>query len=154
MQYDVVLKYYETAETSDERNSALRTLGQSRDPKLRQRTLDLLLGDKVRDQDIYIPIGSLRSSKAGIEALFEWLQTRWDDIYTKFPAQSSMIGSIVSYCTSGLTKQEQLDQLDRFFDAKDKKGFVRALSQSTDSIKAKIAWTSRDTEDLRKFLGL
>ncbi|WQF78312.1 Putative peptidase M1, alanine aminopeptidase/leukotriene A4 hydrolase, ERAP1-like protein [Colletotrichum destructivum] len=153
-EYDAVLKYYKTAETADERNSALRTLGQARDPKLRQRTLDLLLNGEVRDQDIYIPIGSLRSTKGGIEALFDWLQTRWDDIYTKFPAQSSMIGSIVSYCTSGLTKQEQLDQLEKFFAEKEKKGFVRALSQSTDSIKAKIAWTSRDTEDLRKWLGL
>ncbi|KAE9581094.1 Aminopeptidase 2 [Colletotrichum fructicola] len=153
-EYDAVLKYYETAETSDERNSALRTLGQARDPKLRQRTLDMLLSGKIRDQDVYIPIGSLRSSKSGIEALFDWMQTRWDEIYTKFPAQSSMIGSIVSYCTSGLTKQEQLDQVDKFFAAKDKKGYVRALSQSTDSIKAKIAWTARDTEDLRKFLGI
>ncbi|KAK1521832.1 peptidase family M1 [Colletotrichum paranaense] len=153
-EYDAVYKYYKTAETADERNSALRTLGQSRDPKLRQRTLDLLLSGEVRDQDIYIPIGSLRSSKGGIEALFDWLQTRWEEIYTKFPAQSSMIGSIVSYCTSGLTKQEQLDKLDRFFAEKEKKGFVRALSQSTDSVKAKIAWTSRDTEDLRKWLNL
>lgn len=113
-----------------------------------------MLSGEVRDQDIYIPIGSLRSSKGGIEALFDWLQTRWEEIYTKFPAQSSMIGSIVSYCTSGLTKQEQLDKLDKFFAEKEKKGFVRALSQSTDSVKAKIAWTSRDTEDLRKWLNL
>ncbi|TQN68925.1 Aminopeptidase 2, partial [Colletotrichum shisoi] len=96
-EYDAVLKYYKTAETADERNSALRTLGQARDPKLRQRTLDLLLNGEVRDQDIYIPIGSLRSTKGGIEALFDWLQTRWDDIYTKFPAQSSMIGSILPW---------------------------------------------------------
>ncbi|TDZ28345.1 Aminopeptidase 2 [Colletotrichum spinosum] len=154
IEYNTVLKFYESAETSDERNSALRTLGQARDDKLRQRTLNMLLSGQVRDQDIYIPIGSLRSTKGGIEALFDWLQTRWDEIYTKFPAQSSMIGSIVSYCTGGLTKQEQLDKLNSFFAEKEKKGFVRALSQSTDSIKAKIAWTSRDTEDLRKFLGV
>jgi aminopeptidase 2 len=43
-----------------------------------QRTLDLLLSGKIRDQDIYMPIGGLRATKAGLEGLFDWLQVNWD----------------------------------------------------------------------------
>jgi aminopeptidase 2 len=65
-----------------------------------------------------------------------------------------MIGSIVAYCTSGLTKQEQLDAVTAFFKDKPSQGFDRALAQATDSIKAKIQWTKRDTGDLRQWLGM
>jgi aminopeptidase 2 len=127
-------------------------LGQS--SSLVNKTLDLLLSGKVRDQDIYIPIGGLRSSKEGIDGLWQWLQVKWDDITEKFPPQSSMISSIVSYCTSSLTKQEQLDAVNKFFADKDKKGYERSLAQSTDAITAKVQWVQRDNGDVRQWLGM
>ncbi|ROT40104.1 aminopeptidase [Sodiomyces alkalinus F11] len=153
-EYNAILSFYETAETSDQRNSALRTLGQTRDDRLIQRTLDLLLSGKIRDQDVYLPIGGLRATKAGIRALARWMQTSWDTIYTKFPAQSSMISSIVSYCTNGLSQEKQLEEIEQFFKDKSLKGFDRSLKQATDSVKAKIQWQARDTDDLRRWLGM
>jgi aminopeptidase 2 len=149
-----VIKFFETAANADQRNSALRTLGQARDPALTQRTIDLLLSGRVRDQDIYLPIGGLRATKGGIEALWAWLTGQWDAIYTKFPATSTMIGGIVGSSTGSLTTPAQLEAVLAFFEGKDKAGYDRSLAQNLDSIRAKIAWVQRDDADVRAWLGM
>lgn len=147
-----MLNFAFTAETSDQRNSALRTLGQSR--KMVPRTLALLLSGKIRDQDVYLPIGGLRGNREGIEGLFDWLKTNWDTIYTKFPKESSMIGSLVAYSVSGLSTQKQLDEAHAFFAGRSTAGFDRSLAQATDSVRAKISWTNRDSSDVKSWLGI
>lgn len=119
-----------------------------------QQTLDLLLSGKIRDQDIYLPIGGLRSSREGIEGLFHWMTKNWDAIYTKFPKESTIIGSIVAYSVGGLSTQKQLSEVEKFFGERSKAGFDRSLAQATDSVRAKVAWTERDNEDLRQWLGI
>jgi aminopeptidase 2 len=151
-QYQTVLDFSRTAETSDQRNSALRTLGQSR--QMIPQTLELLLSGKIRDQDIYLPIGGLRSSREGIEGLFGWMTNNWDAIYKKFPKESTMIGSIVAYSVGGLSTQKQLDAVEQFFGNKSKAGFDRSLAQATDSVRARVTWTERDNQDLRQWLGI
>lgn len=118
------------------------------------QTLDLLLSGKIRDQDIYLPIGGLRSSREGIEGLFTWMTTNWEAIYKKFPKESTMISSIVAYSVGGLSTQEQLDAVQQFFGDKTKAGFDRSLAQATDSVRARVAWTERDNQDLRQWLGI
>ncbi|KAH7359065.1 aminopeptidase [Plectosphaerella cucumerina] len=151
-EYQTVLDFSRTAETSDQRNSALRTLGQSR--QMIPQTLELLLSGKIRDQDIYLPIGGLRSSREGIEGLFGWMTSNWDAIYKKFPKESTMIGSIVAYSVGGLSTQKQLDAVEQFFGNKSKAGFDRSLAQATDSVRARVTWTERDNQDLRQWLGI
>lgn len=65
-----------------------------------------------------------------------------------------MIGSLVSYCVSGLSQQDQLDEIEKFFESKAVKGFDRSLQQAKDSVKAKIQWQARDTDDLRQWLEM
>lgn len=71
-QYDKVLNFYRTSTNSDERNTALHSLGRAKQPELIKRTLDLILSGEVKDQDIYQPASGLRSHPEGIEALFTW----------------------------------------------------------------------------------
>ncbi len=148
------MDFYEKSTNADQRNSALRCLGQARDPALTQRTLDLLLSGQVRDQDIYLPLGGLRATRGGILALWAWLKEQFPTIKTKFPPTSSMLGGIVSSCTGGLMRQDQLDDINAFFADKDKAGFDRSLAQIIDSITAKVAWVKRDDADLRAWLGM
>jgi len=51
-QYDVILNAYRTSTNSDEKNTALRSLGRSTNPKCIQRSLDLALSSEVKEQDV------------------------------------------------------------------------------------------------------
>ena len=152
MQYDIILNEYRTAKSSDRRNTALRSLGRAKDPELIKRTLALPLGDEVKEQDIYLPISSLRTHSAGITALWQWLQENWETIEKKLPPGLSMLGSVVQICTSSFTHTDQLEEIEKFFGSRSTKGFDQGLAQSLDSIRAKASWIERDRDDVATWL--
>ncbi|KAF8461376.1 peptidase family M1-domain-containing protein [Kalaharituber pfeilii] len=151
-EYDIILNAYRTSTNSDEKNTALRALGRSKNPKCIQRSLDLALSSEVKEQDIYLPISSLRSHKEGIVELWKWAQSNWDTIERKLPPGLSMLGSVVQMVTSGFTSQEAIDDIQKFFGARSTKGFDQGLAQSLDGIRAKAAWLERDRSDVESWL--
>lgn len=151
-EYEVVLNEYRTAQTSDERNTALRAIGRAKDPKLIKRTLQLPLSNEVKGQDIYLPLGGLRTHKDGIVALWDWMTDNWDELEKKLPPGLSMLGSVVSICTSGFTRDEHVRRIEEFFAKRSTKGYDQSLAQSMDSVRAKAKWVHRDDHDVRSWL--
>ncbi|KAH8729276.1 peptidase family M1-domain-containing protein [Ilyonectria robusta] len=151
-EYNAVLNEYVTAKQSSERNTALRSLGFAEDPKLIQRSLDYALSKEVKTQDLYMPISGLRAHKAGIIALWSWVQENWDVITKRLPPGMTLLGDIVAMSTSSFTKEEQVADVRRFFSEKGTKGFDLELAQSLDTIKAKQNWLARDKEDVQQWL--
>ncbi|KAF2683245.1 hypothetical protein K458DRAFT_389854 [Lentithecium fluviatile CBS 122367] len=151
-EYDVVLDQAINAKTSDERNTAMRSLGRAKSPELIQRTLALSLSDDVKAQDIYLPISSLRTHPEGIKALWAWVKDNWAELEKRLPPSLSMLSSVVSITTSSFTRQEHIKDIEAFFAEKSTKGFDKALAQSIDAISAKAAWIDRDSEDVKSWL--
>ncbi|CAF9915598.1 Aminopeptidase 2 mitochondrial [Imshaugia aleurites] len=141
-EYDTIFDEYKTAKDADERNSALRSLGNVKGEKLVHRSLALPLSDVVKGQDVYLPIAGLRSEKEGIEGLWSWMTENWEPINKKCPASLGMLSTIVQICTAGFTSEEQLEG-----------GFDRALEQSSDAVRAKASWLQRDREDVESWLS-
>jgi aminopeptidase 2 len=129
-EYDVILNEYRTAKIADERNTALRSLGRVNDKKLIQRTLSLPLSDEVKGQDVYLPLGGLRNDTEGIEALWTWLKENWDAIEEKCPPGLTMLGSVVQICTSGFTKEQQMEDVKKWFEGRSTKVRERCLLHS------------------------
>lgn len=151
-QYDSILNFYRTSTNSDERNTALRVLGRAKEPELVQRTLELLFSGEVKDQDIYMPTAGLRSHPEGIEALFTCMTGNWDELVKKLPPALSLLGTMVTICTSSFTKKEQLARVEEFFAGKNTNGFDQSLAQSLDAIRSKISWLERDRDDVKNWL--
>ncbi|GIJ82175.1 aminopeptidase 2 mitochondrial [Aspergillus pseudoviridinutans] len=151
-EYNVVLDRFRTAPTSDEKTTALRCLGTAEDPALIQRTLDLASSDEVKNQDIYMPLGGLRGSTAAIEARWNWMKTNWDALYKRLPPGLGMLGTVVQLCTASFCTEEQLKDVQAFFENKDTKGYDRAVEQSLDAIRAKVQWLKRDRADVESWL--
>ncbi|BCR83233.1 M1 family metallopeptidase [Aspergillus chevalieri] len=151
-EYDVVLDRFRNAPTSDEKTTALRCLGAAEDPALIQRTLGLASGDEVKNQDIYMPLGGLRAHAAGIEARWNWVKDNWDALYKRLPPGLGMLGTVVQLCTSSFCTEEQLKDVQGFFENKDTKGYDRAVEQTLDAIRAKVHWLKRDRDDVTGWL--
>ncbi|PVH95707.1 hypothetical protein DM02DRAFT_617694 [Periconia macrospinosa] len=151
-EYDVVLEQALHAKTSDERNTAMRSLGRAKSPELIQRTLALSVSEDVKAQDIYLPISALRTHPEGINALWAFVKENWADLEKKLPPSLSMLSSVVSIATSSFTRREHIKDIGAFFSDKSTKGFDKALAQSLDSISAKAAWIERDSEDVKAWL--
>ncbi|CAI6341716.1 unnamed protein product [Periconia digitata] len=151
-EYDVVLEQAIHAKTSDERNTAMRSLGRAKSPELIQRTLALSMSEDVKAQDIYLPISALRTHTEGINALWNWVKENWSTLEKKLPPSLSMLSSVVSITTSSFTRREHIKDIEAFFADKSTKGFDKALAQSLDAISAKAAWIERDSDDVKAWL--
>ena len=151
-EYNTIVKEYETGKNSDERNTALRSLGRARDPKLIQRTLEYSMSKEVKDQDIYLPLAALRTHREGIEAFWAWMKDNWERLVKKMPPSFTLLGSVVTMGTSGFTHEDQLKDVEAFFKERSTKGFDRNLAQSIDSIRAKIQTINRDGKDVEEWL--
>ncbi|KAF2842787.1 hypothetical protein M501DRAFT_993558 [Patellaria atrata CBS 101060] len=151
-EYDAILNEYRTATTSNERNTALRAIGRAKKQELIQRTLQLPLSDEVKGQDIYLPLGGLRAHKEGILELWQWCTEHWDELEKKLPPGLTMLGTVVSICTSSFTTLEHRQRIIDFFGQRKTKGFDQSLAQSLDAIKAKASWIERDSEDVKEWL--
>jgi aminopeptidase 2 len=77
----------------------------------------------------------------------------YDELVKKFPAGLSMLGTIVSICTSSFTSQAKLERIQAFFANKSTKGFDQSLAQSSDAIRAKSAWLGRDRDDVKDWVS-
>ena len=117
-----------------------------------QRTLKLLQSSEVRDQDIYMPAAGLRGHPEGVEALWTWLSSNWDEVYRRFPPALPMLGHLVTIFSSGFATPAQLAKLEKFFADKNQNGYDKSLAQSMDSIRSKIAWIERDRADVAAWL--
>ena len=141
-----------SADTADERNTCLRSLGRAKSPELIKKTLGLALSGDIKTQDIYMPIGGLGSTPLGIEERWKWLTTNWEKINEKLPPTMTMLSSVVSMCCASFTQKGQMKDVEQFFASKDKKGFNRSLEQSLDSISAKSNWLQRDEKNVADWL--
>ncbi|KAF7536775.1 hypothetical protein G7Z17_g12983 [Cylindrodendrum hubeiense] len=152
-EYNAILNEYQTAKQSSERNTALRSLGFSEDPKLIQRSLDYALSKEVKTQDLYMPLSGLRAHKAGIVALWGWVKDNWDVLTKRLPPGMSLLGDVVAMSTSSFTQEEQVADVRRFFSEKGTKGYDLEYAQSLDTIKAKQNWLARDKKDVEQWLA-
>ncbi|KAL4947541.1 peptidase family M1-domain-containing protein [Aspergillus filifer] len=151
-EYNVVYDRFKNAPTSDEKTTALRCLGTAEDPALIKRTLGLALGDEVKNQDIYMPLGGLRTHAGGIDARWNWVKENWDTLYQRLPPGLGMLGTVLQICTASFCTEAQLKDVEGFFANKDTKGYDRAVEQSLDAIRAKVKWVQRDHVDVGSWL--
>lgn len=152
--YNQLLNIYKNTSNIEEKLTALRALGRFRDPKLIDRTLDMLFDfNVVKKQDTYMPLQGMRTHKLGIEKAWEWFTKNYDQIIKAHPPELSMFGSLVILATSGFTKKNQKDQIVEFFNDKDQKGYDQNLAQSLDMVTSKMKWVDRDLSAVTKWLN-
>jgi aminopeptidase 2 len=128
-------------------------LGRAKDPELIKNTLALPFSGEVKEQDIYMPVSGLRTHPEGIEALYDWMTKNWDELSRRLPAGLSMLGTMVSICTSSFTRSEDIERIQEFFAARSTKGFDQGLAQSLDAVRAKAAWLGRDRKDVADWVA-
>jgi puromycin-sensitive aminopeptidase len=83
--YETVLDRYRAATNPQEKMRYLHALGAFEDTQLLARSLELCLGDEVRNQDGPFLVGSIMASRNGSALAWHWLEAHWDAVVERFP---------------------------------------------------------------------
>ncbi|KAM0739212.1 hypothetical protein ACQRIT_006949 [Beauveria bassiana] len=148
-----LLNIYQTSSVSDERIAALKGCGYTNDPKVIEQLFAAMdSGDAIKDQDIYIPVRGVCSSRTGAEVARQHLLNNWDQYCERFPPGLSMLKNLVKDFCENMGTSEQLSSFKTFFEHKDTRGIDNSVRQVIDSVQAKLSWVERDSEDVVAWL--
>ncbi|KAG5438595.1 hypothetical protein PCANB_002701 [Pneumocystis canis] len=152
-EWNIVYNIWKETTSSDERNTALKQLGQTRIPELISKTLNMILFSEVKLQDIHMPLVGLKAHSKGIDAMWNFCREKWNIIDNLIPnSVGSIKSTVVQLMVSGFTSISKLDEINNFFKTKNIQAFDKALLQSLDAVKAKAYWVLRDLDDIKTWL--
>ena len=139
--YEALTRLLEAATMSEEQRRLMTALGRATDPALLQRTLDLVLSDKIRMQDAMIPVGAVASNPgdAGRNLTWAWLTKNWDALFAKLGSTFGIWSHTIGAATGNFASKDKADEIERFFETHPKGPAARAISQSIEAIRAR-AW--------------
>lgn len=147
-EFDQILELYRTSTLSSERNTILRCLGRAEDPEIMKRSLGMIFGPDIKNQDCTSAFGGFRAYPKGIEAILDYVTANWDLVIKNVGDNASLLGGVVAITTSGASKPEQLARIEAFFADKNTSAFDQTLNQVKDTVRARIAYLDRDREDV------
>lgn len=151
-EFNQLLSIYNHPRSEDEKKLVLRVLGRFESKDILNKVLAMILDGTVRPQDIFVPLAGMRNSTIGVTTEYSWMKENWDALGKIVPSGFSMLGAVVKTCTIRFTKKSQYDDIVNFFKDKDTSAYNKDLEQSLETIKSKMAWVSKDSEDIKSWL--
>lgn len=152
-QVEQLLSSYEKGSSSDIRITSLRAIGCSSNPEVIEKVLNILTsGERIKNQDAYIPLAGVRGTRAGCDAAWQHLLANWDVYLQRFPPGLSLLKHLIKDFCEGMSTPEQLSKFTEFFAERDTAGFDSAVRQVTDVVQSRISWVARDSEDVANWL--
>lgn len=130
--------------------SAIVAMGSSLDLKLIDETLEYIM-TKSRDQDVIYFFSGLSRNPKDRRILVEFFKKNYDALYIRFEG-NFMLRYLIEYSFTGLSAEKDYQDIVEFFKDKDTSKYSQALAQVLESIRTKISWIDRSTDDMRKWL--
>ncbi|PVU93111.1 hypothetical protein BB561_003451 [Smittium simulii] len=153
-EYNTVKAHYmNTTLPMDQRLIALNALGSTEDPELVKKTLDFVMSEHVRNQDIYNGIILLSSHSKSRDMLWEWYKQSYDKLEEIYKAAMSSLGTMLKICAGEYSSFEMADKIEKFLSTKETSKFGRAMEQTLEKIRARASWLERDREDVNSWLS-
>ncbi len=139
-----------------ERNPALRRallsgLGNVRDPKLFQASMDLLLTDTVRSQDMWSITGPGLGNESTRPVVWSWLTSHYPALRAKIG--DNRAGGLV-WLGSGFCSAKRHAEVKAFFEdpSRDAPGLERNLSKALEYVDRCVRYVAYVHEDVRTWL--
>jgi len=148
--YDAVLKIFENPPTPSIKVAAIRGLTSTVDPRLQERTFNLIQSS-VRNQDLIYFFRGLATNTKAIMPLREFFESNYSYINTRLETTFSM-KYIVQSVYTGFAKEEDRAKAEAFFKDKDIGKYNQALAQALDGVSSKAAFIKRSTGDIVTWL--
>ncbi|KAJ7187123.1 leucyl aminopeptidase [Mycena filopes] len=149
-EFEAVLKIIENPVNPASKSSAIAAIGKVQDPRLADELFSYIL-TQARDQDVIGFCQGLATNALFFRRLGEFFKDNYDAFSKRF-ATNSMLKYLVTVCFGGLSTQEDLVSVEGFFKDKDTSRYSMALAQVLETIRARIDYIERSTEDISEWL--
>lgn len=116
------------------RRGLLRAVGSTKEPALAERALALCLSDNLRNNEIFIPMGTQFRMPERLPATWAWLQANFDALVARLPPS---YGGYLPTTMSAACDNATADAVHAFFESRvaELQGGPRNLASTTETIR-------------------
>lgn len=150
-EYQTLLKLYKTADLQEEKMRLVRALGNFRDPKLLQKTLDFALSKEVRSQDTIFVISAVWVNPEGKYLAWKFVKKNWKILVDRF-AGGHLLPRLLE-AGKVMNSQKDIEDIKKFFKKNHTPEAKRTIKQVLEQIESNVAWLERDKKGIQKFLS-
>jgi aminopeptidase N len=151
-EYEAFYGLYKEEKLQEEQRRLLGALGNFKDTKLCQRTLDMSLSDEVRSQDTVSAIARVASNRYGRELAWQFIQANWKELVKRY-GDGHTISYFPQIIGDVFARYDKADEVEKFFKKNSIKSIERSVKQCLENIRLQADWYERDHEKLKKFLA-
>lgn len=135
------------------RTLLLAALGSSTEPALAARARDLALDQRLRTNEVFVPLQGQGSDVRTRDALWTWMGTNYDALLARLP--ETWGDAAIAGGSSGFCSEEKAAEVESFFQSRPKKSDAlgRALAQAVEEIRLCAAKKAFHQESARKLFS-
>ncbi|HEX2918035.1 MAG TPA: M1 family metallopeptidase [Edaphobacter sp.] len=148
--YDKVLAESKDGTDPGLQSQALRTLALFSDPALVRRTMDYVTSGEVRNQDSWIPMAILLSSRETRQPTWDYIRENWSKVHAQFTTNS---GSRVVAAAGAFCSVEKRDEVASFFGTHKVDAAERTLAKALDNINDCVRLRTTQQPNLQRWLA-
>ncbi|KAI9303817.1 aminopeptidase [Cunninghamella echinulata] len=145
--------YKDESIPNDQQLIALSVLGDTKNPSLIKRCLDMVLDEtQVRPQDVVYIFSTLGNNDKARDELWNFFVENYEVLHKKFGKNISMFGNIVKAIIRGYANFEKLETIREFFKDKDTKEYERPLQNALEDVTIRAKWVQRDNNSVTSWV--
>jgi puromycin-sensitive aminopeptidase len=150
--YEALWDMQKEATLEEEKVRLLLALTNFEQPALLEQTLERSLSDDVRVHDTILVVVRVGGNRHGRNMAWEFVKDNWKEFERRYSDGLFALSGLVGM-TSRFNTQEQLEDVESFFEAHPTPTADRAIKQSLEVIRLNVAWLERNRADLAEWFG-
>lgn len=150
-----------TTDAVDGKEIALTVLGNCTDESIIASTLIPFLfnlsppahaKDSVPAADVHYLASTLASNRVARPLLWKFIRENWAQVEKKLGGNPIILDRFVGVSLSKFTTFKEVEEIDEFFNDKDRTAFARTLETAKDKVRGRAAYRARDAAVLKEWL--
>jgi len=138
--FSILLKLHNNSHSQSERNEYMLGLSSTKNPKLINQLLNLLLSKHIRHQDLFYSFIDIISNDKAFDQAWLWFKDNYKQIETIFKDDQTLI-DFPRYIADVMFKENQLNDYVNFFQPQiSQPNFKRTIELGIIEIKQNILW--------------
>ncbi|CAG8957503.1 hypothetical protein HYFRA_00011485 [Hymenoscyphus fraxineus] len=150
-EYHALKKEWRETPSVDGKEIALRAMGRIQDLSLLPDYLDFLFNE-IATQDKHTAGMALAANPKTRAAFWKYIQENFEDIYKSMSKNMVVLDRFLKVSLSKFSEREKAEEVQKFFEGRDNRGYDRTLGVINDSILMRAGYRERDGEVILEWL--
>lgn len=150
--YKALKAEYLSTTSIDGKEICLQAMGRVQSAELAHDFLNFQYSDKVAVQDIHSGSIALAANSKTRDELWKYIKEHWSAVHKKLAKNPVVLDRYLKQSLSKFASFEIEQEIQTFFQDKDKKGYDRGLVQVSDAVRGNAAYKDRDEKSVQEWL--